>query len=224
MLLRAKFYFLFLLLCCGFGMPDLQAQQSEKLILLKISPQHFAINGMHFELEKQVSATSANSILISPRIYYGSVSSILTNRFTPNNNETLFGYGLELGYRIYADKAEQKPEGFYSAFAANYHRFQFKYPGIENYFYTGEDGLEYIGTREAMVQENVNRYGGSVTMGYQLLLLQDKFVVDVYTGGGVKLSDSDTRENRSRYSMGAYDYASSKTFFILGVKLGLTLN
>ena len=223
MLSKAKIFSLFLLLTCGFGLPDLQAQQSDKAIFLKISPQHFAINGMHFELEKQLSAASPNSVIISPRIYYGNVSSALTQRFTSSNDE-LFGYGLELGYRIYADKSQATPQGFYSAFAANYHYFQFKYPGQETFEYIGDDGLKYIGTRDAMVQENVNRYSGNVTMGYQLLLLQDKFVLDLYTGGGVKLSSSDSQEPRSRYSMGAYDYASSKTFFILGFKLGLRLN
>ena len=224
MLFKAKFYLPLFLLICGFGMPDLQAQQnSQQATFLKISPQHFAINGMHFELERQFSAQSPNTIIISPRVYYGSVSNAFTNRFTSSDDQ-LAGYGLELGYRIYADKATNKPQGFYSAFAANYHHFQFKYNGQESFEYIGEDGLKYIGVRDARVKENVNRYGGSVTMGYQFLLLQDKFVVDVYSGGGVKLSQSDTQEERSRYSMGAYDYASSKTFFIFGLKLGLKLN
>ncbi|MCX7954483.1 MAG: hypothetical protein N3A01_04750 [Bacteroidales bacterium] len=162
--------------------------------------------------EKQISNNS--SIEFSPIIIYGSKEDNFikelaiarpeyeNNIYTKYSNNFLIGGGLYISYKHYLDNKKHKISGTYINNKIIMQRTSIS---------TLETIWTYVNSDKLIISEeektyNLNSLFLAIDFGYKLLL-RSKFCIDVYIGGGLKLSKYDHQSLTKYRDIGNYDYS-----------------
>lgn len=177
-------------------------------------PQYTISGGLRFDIDRSLSKTSNQWLIISPQIF------AVTNGRYGHEFEELWGLGLDMKHKIYLKPASLKPQGFYVQYGVMFQCFsidefqQYTYSYIEN-------GIEYFGVTEGVINTKLYKYGGNFHLGYQWLV-GDKVYFDIYTGAGIRISHNNRNEGFDTwYNDYWVDYGYSGTLLDAGFRVGV---
>jgi len=177
-------------------------------------PQYTISGGLRFDIDRSVSKTSNQWLIISPQVYMVSGS-----RFN-HDFKDMWGVGLDIKHKIYLKQGSMKPSGYYVQYGAMFQYFSI----TDNRQYTEsyvEDGVQYFGVFEGEVTTKVNKFGGNFHMGYQWLI-GDKVYFDIYTGAGIRISHNNQKAGFDTwYNNFWVDYGYSGTLLDGGFRIGV---
>jgi hypothetical protein len=133
--------------------------------------------------------------------------------------EDLWGLGMDVKHKIYLKPATMKPQGFYIQYGAMFQYFSIN----ESRQYTEsyiENGIEYYGVSEGLINTKLYKYGGNFHLGYQWLV-GDKVYFDIYSGAGIRISHNSRNEGFDTwYNDYWVDYGYSGTLLDAGFRVG----
>ncbi|MFZ4707525.1 MAG: hypothetical protein ACOYMF_16115, partial [Bacteroidales bacterium] len=134
-------------------------------------PQYTISGGMRFDIDRSISKTSNQWLIISPQVF------MLNGSRYGHDFKELSGVGLDVKHKIYLNPNTMKPLGFYAEYG-----FMFQYFSItENRQYTtpvSENGIPYYEVVEGDLNTKLYKLGGNFHLGYQWLL-GDKVYFDI---------------------------------------------
>ncbi|GGF12035.1 hypothetical protein [Hymenobacter cavernae] len=214
-----------LLLCLGLVAKGQNLASSNPLVI-KAVPQYLVVSGYWVELEQQRSHHPQQSFTLTPQLYLGPAGQ--PNRapyyyyWSPEGqreNEKVRGFGLQGQHRFYLKASKTTyPTGWYVSYGPHFQVFQMVYHTRAWQERTDSDGLVYSEYGLVKHTSTINRYGGSVQVGYQAPLLPGRVSLDLYAGVGLRQS-----YGGAAYRVGTSDYGHRGWYFPGGVKVGLAL-
>ena len=176
-------------------------------------PQYTISGGLRFDIDRSVSKTSNQWLIISPQVF------ALTGMRYDHDFEELLGVGLDLKHKIYLNPNSMKPLGFYAEYGVMFQYFsitenrQFTEPFTEN-------GVEYYEVVTGDLNTRLYKMGGNFHLGYQWLV-GDKVYFDIYTGAGIRISHNNHNEGFDTwYNNYWVDYGYSGTLLDAGFRVG----
>jgi len=174
-------------------------------IALSLVPLYTLENG--FRVDFEIHLKKNQWLIIGPQYFIARDKSM--NMFVDaGRNLDLEGYGVDIYHKIIL-KTEESISGPYAAYGIRYNSFNFKAPE--------ENGNPKIDVTNS-------RYGFNVLFGYQNAI-NNKLLLDVYTGCGIQvsnLSSAGTIFDNSNNIFLNYNYSGPR--FLLGFRIGLFLN
>jgi hypothetical protein len=177
-------------------------------------PQYTISGGMRFDIDRSVSKTSNQWLIISPQVFM-----VSGYRFG-HEFKDVWGTGMDVKHKIYLKPNSMKPEGFYVQYGVMFQYFSI----TGNHQYSGtyiEDGVQYTGVFEGEIQTNLYKFGGNFHLGYQWLI-GDKVFFDIYTGAGIRISHNNRNEGFDTwYNNSWIDYGYSGTLLDGGFRVGV---
>ena len=214
---------LFLTLCLliskpAFAQPD---SVSNRLWVVKFSPQHLLIHGYNLEVERRFSANGKRSFTFSPRYYNGNTKTIdkFSGRESGGLPTKVTGLGFEAMYRVYRPHLTKPGKQQYVAYGINYHRFALDYSVLGWGEVTESNGLSYYKYQWHPRQDEVNRLGAVLMFGAQNPIITKRLLADFYGGIGYRSGQNKNPES-DRYQTNILDYGSSGVYLTVGFKLG----
>ncbi len=188
---------------------------------IKVSPQHFFVNALNLEIERQLAPESNNSLTFSPRFYSGNTQTIDKFAARENNEEIarVKGYGAEIMYRFYKPNPVNPKGQQYFAYGFNYHHFDLDYAVLGWNTERGENGMEYIQYGWQPRQETVTRTGVVAMFGLQNPFLTDRLITDCFGGIGYRFSQS-SEPDSNHFKKNIMDFGSAGVYLTVGFKLG----
>jgi hypothetical protein len=176
-------------------------------------PQYTISGGMRFDIDRSISKTSNQWLIISPQVF------MLTGIRYDHDFEELVGVGLDLKHKIYLKPNSMKPLGFYAQYGLMFQYFSI----TENRQYTEsftENDIEYYEVVEGELNTKLYKYGANFHLGYQWLV-GDKVYFDIYTGAGIRISHNNQNEGLDTwYNNYWVDYGYSGTLLDAGFRIG----
>jgi hypothetical protein len=176
-------------------------------------PQYTISGGMRFDIDRSISKTSNQWLIISPQVFM-----VSGKRFGHDFKE-LSGVGLDLKHKIYLKPGTMKPVGFYAQYGVMFQYFSI----TENRQYTelvSENGVEYYEVTEGDLNTKLYKFGGNFHIGYQWLV-NDKVYFDLYSGGGIRMSRNNQKDGFDTwYNNYWIDYGYSGTLLDAGFRVG----
>jgi hypothetical protein len=176
-------------------------------------PQYTISGGMRFDIDRRISKTSNQWLIISPQVFM-----VSGNRFGHDFKE-LSGFGLDLKHKIYLKPNTMKPVGFYAQYGVMFQYFSI----TENRQYTelvSENGVEYYEVTEGDLNTKLYKFGGNFHIGYQWLV-NDKVYFDLYSGAGIRISHNNQKDGFDTwYNNYWVDYGYSGTLLDAGFRVG----
>jgi hypothetical protein len=192
------------------------AQDSETFtprIGLGFVPQYTISGGLRFDVDYSLSETSNQWLIVSPQVF------MVTGGRYGHEFEDLWGLGMDVKHKIYLKPATMKPQGFYIQYGAMFQYFSIN----ESRQYTEsyiENGIEYYGVSEGLINTKLYKYGGNFHLGYQWLV-GDKVYFDIYSGAGIRISHNSRNEGFDTwYNDYWVDYGYSGTLLDAGFRVG----
>lgn len=192
------------------------AQDSETFtprIGLGFVPQYTISGGLRFDVDYSLSETSNQWLIVSPQVF------MVTGGRYGHEFEDLWGLGMDVKHKIYLKPATMKPQGFYIQYGAMFQYFSIN----ESRQYTEsyiENGIEYYGVSEGLINTKLYKYGGNFHLGYQWLV-GDKVYFDIYSGAGIRISHNNRNEGFDTwYNDYWVDYGYSGTLLDAGFRVG----
>ncbi|WP_207432444.1 hypothetical protein [Sabulibacter ruber] len=196
--------------------------------VLRVSPQHLLLSGLHLDVEKQLKQAGTQSLLFSPRVYWGTtrfVDNFTVRQEQPEDKSRVKGFGAELQHRLYStDLIDLYDHNFYFGYGVNFHRFGIRFRKEGWGEELGEDGLYYyrLGP-DRPFKEVVNRLGAVLYLGLQERFLSDRLLVDLHLAMGYTHSSGSSSYPSLRYNRNMLDYGYTGFYLYPGVKLGVVL-
>jgi hypothetical protein len=186
---------------------DSNANKHIPTIAFALHPLYTIESGFRVDFETRI--TKNQWLIVGPQYFIAENKSM--DFFTGlSNNMDMEGYGIDIYHKIIL-KSEETVKGPYAAYGLRYNVFNFK---TESGIYSIPKKLDVTNTR----------YGFNVLFGYQNVI-NDKLLVDIYTGCGIQISklkgDDGTFEDQSNFFM---NYSYSGPRFLLGFRIGMFLN
>ncbi len=176
-------------------------------------PQYAISGGLRFDIDKSISKTSNQWLIISPQFF------VLSGMKFNHDIKQLTGLGLDLKHRIYLKPNSIKPLGFYAEYGVVCQYFSI----TDNRQYTdsySDNGVGYYEVVNGEVHSNLYKFGGNFHLGYQWLV-SDKIFFDVYSGAGIRLShNSNLKGLDAWYNNSWIDYGYSGTLLDGGFRVG----
>lgn len=176
-------------------------------------PQYTISGGLRFDVDRSISKTSNQWLIISPQFF------VFTGMKYDHNFKELTGVGLDVKHKIYFTPNSMKPLGFYAEYGVIFQYFSI----IENRQYTDsytENGVDYYEVVEGEVNTNLYKFGGNFHLGYQWLV-GDKVYFDIYTGAGIRNSHNSNLDGLDTwYNNYWVDYGYSGTLLDGGFRVG----
>jgi hypothetical protein len=178
-------------------------------------PQYAFVNGFRPDFDFRLGKAKNQWLIVSPQIY---LSSERNGLFKYNN---MWGTGLEIQHRHYLKAGNNQPEGAYLGYGPVFQHFSID----EERLYSEkviENGIEYTFIKYGPVTTNINKFGFTLTSGYQALI-SNVVYFDFYIGAGIRLSFDDSGTSGfSRIYNGWYGgYGYSGTMITAGVRVGM---
>jgi hypothetical protein len=165
-----------------------------------LAPLHLFVNTFQVSYERENS--KGNSLL-----------TIANGHFRKDNGSTESGFGMELQYRasLYQNNTEKRRiKGYFGPFLQGAHSTEYN-----RYYY---EPVYYYN----MVYTNIRHYTSITTLGggavFGLKISLQKFIIDLYAGGGIKYP---VINNSERYSNNIFDKNYAGVFPKLGVQFGI---
>ena len=175
--------------------------------------QYTISGGMRFDIDRSLSKTSNQWLIISPQVY------MLSGSRYGHDFKELSGVGLDVKHKIYLKPNTMKPLGFYAEYGIMFQYFSI----TENKQYTvpvSENGVPYYEVVEGDLNTKLYKVGGNFHLGYQWLL-GDKVYFDIYTGAGIRISHNNINEGFDTwYNNSWIDYGYSGTLLDGGFRIG----
>lgn len=176
-------------------------------------PQYAISGGMRFDIDRSISKTSNQWLVISPQVF------MVTGGRYFHDFKDLSGVGLDVRHKIYLKPNSMKPVGLYAQYGVMFQYFSI----TEKRQYTkliSENGVEYYEVVEGEVNTNLYKFGGNFHMGYQWLV-GDKVYFDIYTGAGIRISRNNRNDGFDTwYNNSWIDYGYSGTLLDGGFRVG----
>ena len=176
-------------------------------------PQYTISGGLRFDVDYSLSKTSNQWLIVSPQVF------MVTGGRYGHEFEDLWGLGMDVKHKIYLKPATMKPQGFYIQYGAMFQYFSIN----ESRQYTEsyiENGIEYYGVSEGLINTKLYKYGGNFHLGYQWLV-GDKVYFDIYSGAGIRISHNSRNEGFDTwYNDYWVDYGYSGTLLDAGFRVG----
>jgi len=199
-----------LIASCGFAQ-EMEAFGSQTG--LGFVPQYTISGGLRFDIDRSISKTSNQWLIISPQVF------MLTGMKYDHDFEQLSGFGLDVKHKIYLKPNSMKPLGFYAQYGIVFQYFSI----TENRQYTEayiENGNEYYEVVEGTVDTKLYKYGGNFHLGYQWMV-GNKVYFDIYTGAGIRISHNSNLDGLDTwYNNYWVDYGYSGTLLDAGFRVG----
>jgi hypothetical protein len=199
----------------------LQGPDSSR-IGLSFVPQHLFKRGLRIDLEYWFP-NARSSIVVAP-IYYGGS---LENDQDGIPEDELMGYGADLIHKIYLSKQKETNESnFYLGHGPSWRRFQVDFQ-IREWIARQEGDLTLYERGLTDQTRTIQRYGYNFMLGV-ILAQSEGFMVDLYFGGGIRVTDTRTTQpieakpNRS-YENSIVDYGYNGPVPVIGFKIGTHL-
>lgn len=176
-------------------------------------PQYSISGGFRFDIDRSISKTSNQWLIISPQVF------MLAGMKYNHDFEQLAGFGLDIKHKIYLKPNSMKPEGFYAQYGIMFQHFSI----TDNRRYTEpftENGVPYYKVVEGALDTKLNKFGGNFHLGYQWLV-GDKVYFDIYSGAGIRISHNNRNEGFDTwYNNFWVDYGYSGTLLDGGFRVG----
>jgi hypothetical protein len=190
---------------------DLYCQKNPAL--LKISPQHFIVSTLKFELEKGLSDKSSIGLAPFATVF-------------DQSDESVYGGGLELRkkFYVYGGDSALPLTGFYAGVSANYGYFNAKYSYSDrDPSFCGYDQFGNYTCNYPLIEnkETIHQFGMDAEFGYQVSI-KGIFYLDTFLGGGVRYGHSSIGRE-TNYSFSILEYAFKGVIPKIGLRLGLRL-
>jgi hypothetical protein len=177
-------------------------------------PQYTISGGLRFDIDRSLSKTSNQWLIVSPQVYM-----ISGSRFS-HNFKDMWGTGLDIKHKIYLRPNSMRPEGFYVQYGGMFQYFS----KTDNREYTEayiEDGVQYYGVFQGDINTKVYKFGGNFHLGYQWLI-GDKVYFDIYSGAGIRISHNNRNDGFDTwYNDYWIDYGYSGTLLDGGFRVGV---
>ncbi|HEX8425518.1 hypothetical protein [Hymenobacter sp.] len=222
---RALWLLPLLLLCWPAGV-QAQDAATRRTLLLKVTPQYVVVSGYWLEVEKSWNQHPNQSFVFTPQVYAGPAGQPNASKPSIEPERTVRGAGLQVQHRWYLSATQAAySSGVYVSYGPHFQHFAVSYEGQGWEQVEGPNGLPYLEYRSGRHTESINRYGGTVQMGYQAPLHPGRVFLDLYAGIGWRASTS--RDGSvaltSQYRSGTSDYGHEGFYFPAGVKIGVAL-
>jgi len=176
-------------------------------------PQYTISGGLRFDVDYSLSKTSNQWLIVSPQVF------MVTGGRYGHDFEDLSGLGLDVKHKIYMKPASLKPQGFYVQYGLMFQYFSINESRQYSESYI-EDGIEYYGVSEGLINTKLYKYGGNFHLGYQWLV-GDKVYFDIYSGAGIRISHNNRNEGFDTwYNDYWVDYGYSGTLLDAGFRVG----
>lgn len=225
-----------LLVLCSLGpLARGQSLASSNALIIKTIPQYLVLSGYWVEVEQQLRRHPRQSFTLVPQLYLGPLGHpdgprYYTNTYWPQargprENERVRGFGLQGQHRLYLKASEKAlyPSGLYVSYGPHFQIFQIVYDRRQWQEVQKPDGLAYYEFAPKQHTATINRYGGTVQVGYQAPLLPGRVMLDLYAGVGLRESTSRDADAERLYRTGRSDYGHRGWYFPGGVKVGVAL-
>ncbi|MCL1821910.1 MAG: hypothetical protein FWG22_03710 [Prolixibacteraceae bacterium] len=195
-----------------FGQPE---EKEQKTFSVGISPFTAVINGLQVDFDLRLK--NKHWLTLSPQFYMNNDKG---SGYWWYSYENMYGLGIDLQHRIYL-RERLLPKGFYLSYGPTFKFFSVDAQGYYPEEYT-ENGSQYIGFKEGMLNTKICKVGGNIIFGYQFVFF-DIVYLDLFTGTGIRLSyDNRTSGLHKMYN---YDWPSigySGTLLVGGFRVGIT--
>jgi len=177
-------------------------------------PQYTISGGLRFDIDRSISKTSNQWLIISPQVF------MVTGGRFGHEFEDLSGLGIDLRHKIFMRNTSMKPQGFYVQYGVMFQYFSIN--EFQHYTYSYiEDGIEYYGITEGVINTKLYKFGGNFDLGYQWLI-GDKVYFDIYSGAGIRISHNNRNEGFDTwYNDYWVDYGYSGTLLDAGFRVGV---
>jgi hypothetical protein len=212
-----KNYIVKVVCACLFGGLAVEAQGQEKEnvseFIALIQPAFLLNNAVHLDLEGKFKSKYLHFI-VSPEIYRGSVSD--RHGEASGQTDDLRGYGIGLSQKINLREKGTKP---YISYGLMYRNLGITYQD-EGFIIAPRDGLDFYEFVPYTDKLNINSFLWNSTVGVQITNVE-KVIVDLYIGGGLKVSSKKSGQSGKRdYDQEYQDFAYNGSVFLAGIKLG----
>lgn len=177
-----------------------------------------------YELQAEYRLARQFSLSLAPRLLAGTVP-VSVSKVANEAGDKVSGHGLSLGTRFYLPNSGAEGAmlaGLYFGLQADYYRLRLSYQAETWGEDLGPDGLLYYTYRYREGHENITRYGGTATIGYQCQVLHPRLRLDA-SASLSRLHSTSSGINLSRYTSSDSDYGYSGNFWSLGLGLGFVL-
>ena len=153
----------------------------EKKNTFKISQTSFAANTFLLGYERSVGKFNSLQLYVSATAYKKNNGSLI------DEEKSIFGGSAELQFRTYLLPRERNLKGLYATPYVKYQSIKIKNV-FDNTSYNGTSTFTYTTVEDYYI----NSFSGGVIIGYQFIF-SNIIVLDLYAGGGVKVSDSNKK-------------------------------
>lgn len=179
-----------------------------------IVPQYTITGGLRFDIDRSISKTSNQWLVLSPQVY------MLNGKRNSHNFNNLWGVGLDVKHRVFLKPGTLKPNGYYVQYGVMFQYFSINDNRQFTQRYT-ENGVEYFGVVTGEMKTNITKFGGNFHLGYQWLI-GDKVYFDLYTGAGIRISHNNHLQGFDTwYNNFWIDYGYSGTLLDAGFRVGV---
>ena len=205
------------------SLSDGTSVKSEETIIFSLVPQHLIVNGLRFDIEKNIKNTN-NWVLIAPQFYLNHNDYDRDNfpSYYRNNNDydIMTGYGIDIYHKLFL-KEQAQPKGPYFAYGLSYQHYLIEFRQYTWDTFT-DDGLEYYSYDLLNCEETINKVGLNMMIGLQNVV--ERFVIDIYLGMGIRYSFIETNapETRTFYRYW-WHFGYTGTLPLFGFRLGMML-
>jgi hypothetical protein len=176
-------------------------------------PQYTISGGMRFDIDRSISKTSNQWLILSPQVF------MLSGSRYGHELEELTGFGLDVKHKIYLKPNSLKPLGFYAQYGIMFQHFSITDTRQYTEQFT-ENGVDYYEVVTGKVNTKLYKFGGNFHLGYQWLV-GDKVYFDIYTGAGIRISHNSHLDGFDTwYDNFWVDYGYSGTLLDAGLRLG----
>jgi hypothetical protein len=193
---------------------------SQKVNVVKISPQNLVMNTLNLTWERASSSGSKTSLNISPFVTF-------YDRINYNDvTEKLAGAGIELGKKLYISRVDSSSplKGFYASASLSYGFYSADYQRGNDSSYISNNyyGNYTVYTSSGRTyHEDIHRIGADIFIGYQFPI-KKVFYVDAFFGAGMRYGIS-SKGDDSDYKYSLLDFGHSGIIPKAGIKIGLKI-
>ena len=195
----------------------LQAQdetEERKTFGVGIVPQYAFTNGARFDFDFRLKK-KGQWLVVAPQVYINPGNSDMWDY------EEMYGVGIDLQHKFFF-KDRPVPRGAYLAYGPVFQYYSVKEEGLSSYGFE-EDGTNYIGLQDDMLQTSIYKFGGNLIFGLQTVI-NEFFYIDAYMGTGVRLSfDNRVSGLHGYYNDWWGDFGYSGTLIVAGIRFGISL-
>jgi hypothetical protein len=186
---------------------------------ISIVPSFTLQNGFRFDLD--IHLKNNHWLVIGPH-YWVARNQNMGMFYGLNQPTDLDGYGFDLYHKVLL-KNQVTTNGPYFAYGVRYDHLTFKYKDYDWVDKVDGWGTHYYEWSEKEFTEINNRYGFNLMFGLQYAV-NNKLLIDGYTGCGFQVSDVSPEDSKSTdFSNFFLRYNYSGPRFLLGIRIGLFL-